>query len=96
MQDAGALLGYLHIAENHRGRLGTGSIDWPGLFAALAAADYRGPLTFESFSPAVISAATRDEIGAWRTLWTDPAELARHAAGFLREQLASTSIPTTV
>jgi D-psicose/D-tagatose/L-ribulose 3-epimerase len=89
VRDAGALLGYIHVAENHRGRLGTGSIDWSGLFAQLEASGYTGPLTFESFSPDVASAATRDEINLWRSLWSDPAEVSRHAADFLREQLAA-------
>jgi D-psicose/D-tagatose/L-ribulose 3-epimerase len=58
VRDAGQLLGYLHIAESHRGRLGTGTIDWNGLFVALAASGYKGPLTFESFSSDIISPAT--------------------------------------
>jgi D-psicose/D-tagatose/L-ribulose 3-epimerase len=88
VRDAGGLLGYLHIAESHRGRLGTGTIDWEGLFRALVTSDYTGPLTFESFSSGIVSAATRDEIGLWRNPWNDPAKVARHAATFLRAQLA--------
>jgi D-psicose/D-tagatose/L-ribulose 3-epimerase len=91
VRDAGPLLGYLHVAENHRGRLGTGSIDWAGLFGALAASGYKGPLTFESFSSDIVSPATRDDIGLWRNPWSDPAEVARHAAAFLREQLAASA-----
>lgn len=89
VRDAGDLLGYLHIAESHRGQLGTGTIDWDGLFGALAASGYKGPLTFESFSSGVVSAATRDDIGLWRNPWNDPGEVARHAADFVRGQLAS-------
>ena len=88
VKDAGELLGYLHLAESHRGRLGTGTIDWPGLFQALVATGYKGPLTFESFSSGIVSAATRDDIGLWRNPWTDPAAVARQAATFLREHLA--------
>jgi D-psicose/D-tagatose/L-ribulose 3-epimerase len=91
VRDAGPLLGYLHIAENHRGRLGTGSINWAGLFGALASSGYRGPLTFESFSSDIVSAATRDDIGLWRNPWNDPAEIAQHAARFLRGQLAASA-----
>ncbi|MCS5734648.1 sugar phosphate isomerase/epimerase family protein [Herbiconiux daphne] len=87
VRDAGPLLGYLHLAENHRGRLGTGSLDWSGLFGALAASGYSGPLTFESFSADVASAATRDEIGLWRTLWSDPAEVSAQAAEFIARGL---------
>jgi D-psicose/D-tagatose/L-ribulose 3-epimerase len=92
VRDAGALLGYMHVAENHRGRLGTGSIDWTELFGALADSGYLGPLTFESFSSEIVSAATRDDIGLWRNSWSDPAEVARQAAGFLREQLAASRV----
>jgi D-psicose/D-tagatose/L-ribulose 3-epimerase len=93
VQEAGALLGYLHIAESHRGRLGTGTIDWEGLFGALATSGYNGPLTFESFSSSIVSAATRDDIGLWRNPWNDPADVAQHAAAFLRAQLAEARTP---
>lgn len=43
VRDAGPLLGYIHAAENHRGELGRGSIDWLGLFAELHHAGYSGP-----------------------------------------------------
>jgi D-psicose/D-tagatose/L-ribulose 3-epimerase len=92
--DAGPLLGYLHLSESHRGPLGTGSLDWAGLFGALAASGYRGPLTVESFSPAIVSTATRDQIGAWRTLWNDPAAVATESATFLRGQLAASALST--
>lgn len=89
VHDAGSALGYIHASENHRGELGTGSNDWPGLFAALAATGYRGPITFESFSPTVVSPAAVDEIGLWRTLWSDPTRVAAAGAAFLRQQLAA-------
>ncbi|MCS5730132.1 sugar phosphate isomerase/epimerase [Herbiconiux moechotypicola] len=89
VHDAGSALGYIHASENHRGQLGTGSNDWPGLFSALADTGYIGPITFESFSPAVVSAASRDDIGLWRTLWHDPTAVAAAGARFLRRQLAA-------
>jgi D-psicose/D-tagatose/L-ribulose 3-epimerase len=95
VQDAGPRLGYLHVSESHRGQIGTGSLDWAGLFAALVDSGYRGPLTFESFSPAIVSPSTRDDIGAWRTLWTDPVALTRSAHAFLRDQLAASALLTT-
>lgn len=100
VQDAGHLLGYMHIAENHRGRLGTGSLDWPGLFGALARSGYKGPLTFESFSSSIVSPATRNDIGLWRNPWNNPADVATQAAQFLRDQLAASAdrsvTPSTV
>lgn len=38
--DAGDLLGYVHIGENHRGYLGQGHVNFPELFRALVDADY--------------------------------------------------------
>lgn len=36
----GNTLRYMHIGESHRGYLGTGSVDFDGLFKALVAAKY--------------------------------------------------------
>lgn len=41
-----------------RGYLGTGSVDFTGLFRGLAAIRYSGPITFESFSSEVRSTTT--------------------------------------
>lgn len=87
VRDAGELLGYIHAAENHRGYLGSGSIDWPGLFRQLVLSGYTGPITFESFSSDVVGQDTADDIGLWRNLWDDPADLARSANLFLRSNL---------
>ena len=54
VRDCGERLGYVHIGENHRGYLGSGHIDFASFFAALAEIDYRGAVTFESFSSAVV------------------------------------------
>jgi sugar phosphate isomerase/epimerase len=54
--DAGDRLGYLHIGESHRGYLGTGSVDFGSAFRALDRINYDGPIVFESFSSAVVSA----------------------------------------
>src|SRR5690606_19805044 len=53
--EVGDRLGYVHIGENHRGYLGSGSIDFPAFFHALATIGFDGPITFESFSSAVVS-----------------------------------------
>ncbi|WP_090708882.1 sugar phosphate isomerase/epimerase family protein [Mycetocola miduiensis] len=87
VRDAGELLGYVHAAENHRGYLGSGSVDWPGLFRQLVLSGYTGPITFESFSSDVVGQDTADDIGLWRNLWDDPADLARSANLFLRSNL---------
>ena len=59
VRDCGDRLGYVHIGENHRGYLGSGHIDFAAFFGALAEIDYRGPLTFESFSSAVVAPGCR-------------------------------------
>jgi D-psicose/D-tagatose/L-ribulose 3-epimerase len=41
--------GYAHLSESHRGRPGTGTIDWDDVFAGLAAIDFDGIATLESF-----------------------------------------------
>ena len=63
---------YVHIGESHRGYLGTGSVDFGALFRALAAADYEGPLTFESFSSAVVSPSLSNTLCVWRNLCAVP------------------------
>ena len=89
VRDAGPLLGYIHASESHRGLLGTGVLDFPALFAALAASDYAGPLTFESFSSAVLPQATSSTIGLWRESWADPVVAAARANAFLRAGLST-------
>ncbi|MCU1425538.1 MAG: Epimerase [Microbacteriaceae bacterium] len=89
VRDAGSRLGYIHASESHRGLLGTGILDFAGLFRQLAESDYRGPITFESFSGAVHPATTVGTIGIWRDPWTDPALAAREAHAFLTAQLAA-------
>jgi D-psicose/D-tagatose/L-ribulose 3-epimerase len=81
--EAGDRLGYVHIGENHRGFLGSGHIDFTGFFHALAEVGYAGPLTFESFSSAVVAPGLSANLAVWRDLWEDGEELARHAHSFM-------------
>lgn len=81
-------LGYVHVAESHRGYLGTGNTDWRKFFAALASIGYEGPITFESFSAQVLGPDLAGLIALWRDHWTDPDHVAAHALAFLRTQLA--------
>ncbi|WP_233571656.1 sugar phosphate isomerase/epimerase family protein [Cellulomonas triticagri] len=84
---AGHRLGYVHASENHRGALGTGTLDWPRLLRALLASGYRGPITVESFSRDVVGTASAVDIGLWRSQWDDPDEIAETSIRFLRSQL---------
>ena len=87
--EVGDRLGYVHIGENHRGYLGSGHLDFGAFFHALADVGYRGPITFESFSSAVVSAGLSNDLAVWRNLWDDGDDLARHARAFIDGQLAA-------
>lgn len=83
----GDRLGYVHIGESHRGYLGTGTVDFDEFFPAVVATGYTGPITFESFSSAVVHPDLSNTLAVWRNLWHDSADLARHAREFMASQL---------
>lgn len=87
VQLAGDRLGYVHIGENHRGYLGSGHVDFSSFFRALAQIQYTGPITFESFSSAVVSPTLSHDLAIWRNLWDDGPALARHARAFMANQV---------
>ncbi|MEO9337673.1 sugar phosphate isomerase/epimerase family protein [Mesorhizobium sp. SB112] len=76
-------IGYVHIGESHRGYLGTGNIDFAGIFDALVAIGWDDYVTFESFSAAIVDEDLSLKTAIWRDLWTDNVELARHAHKFI-------------
>lgn len=84
---SGSRLGYVHVGESHRGYLGTGTVAFDELFTALAEIGYDGPLTFESFSTAVISERFASALAVWRDPWHDGRDLAAHARGFILDQV---------
>lgn len=84
---AGDRLGYVHIGESHRGYLGTGTVDFDSFFRALDAIGYAGPITFESFSTAVVDPVLSRSLAIWRNLWEDGDDLARHANAFIRNKI---------
>jgi D-psicose/D-tagatose/L-ribulose 3-epimerase len=77
------VLGYMHMSENHRGLLGTGTVNWDEVFQGLAEAKYKGPMVVKSF-PAV-----NPDLAAAIKLWRPPRQsseyLAREGLKFLRE-----------
>ena len=77
------VLGYMHMSENHRGLLGTGTVNWDEVFRGLADANYKGPMVVKSF-PAV-----NPDLAAAIKLWRPPTQasefLAREGLKFLRE-----------
>lgn len=77
------VLGYMHMSENHRGLLGSGTVNWDEVFRGLADAHYEGPLVVKSF-PAV-NPALAAAIKLWRPP-TQPSEfLAQEGLKFLKE-----------
>ena len=81
------LLGYFHVGESHRGYLGTGTIDFRTIFRSLSDIGYTGPITFESFSSAVVDPMLSTALAVWRNLWSDSEDLARHAKSFMDSEL---------
>jgi len=87
VETAGDRLGYVHIGESHRGYLGTGTIDFDTFFTALRASGYSGPVTFESFSSAIVHPELSNMLAVWRNLWDDGQDLAEHAHQFMAQHL---------
>ncbi|MET1059100.1 MAG: sugar phosphate isomerase/epimerase family protein [Nocardioides sp.] len=92
VEQCGDRLGYVHIGESHRGYLGTGTIDFDAFFGALVASGYAGPVTFESFSSAVVHPELSNQLAVWRNLWSDSDDLARHAKEFMTKGLATSGV----
>ena len=80
----GGLLGYAHVADSHRGALGTGNFDLGAFFRALAAAGYAGDLTFEGFSSKVLGPEIVGGVRLWREAWTDSEAVARTALDLMK------------
>jgi D-psicose/D-tagatose/L-ribulose 3-epimerase len=85
--DCADRLAYVHIGESHRGYLGTGNVDFDGLFKALGRIGYSGPVVFESFSSTVVSPSLSRALGIWRDLWRDSDDLGAHANAYIRGAL---------
>ena len=83
------LLGYAHVADNHRGVLGAGTFDFKAYFRALALAGYTGGITVESFSSAALGPGIVGAVGLWRQPWSDMDDTARNALAFMRAEIAA-------
>jgi D-psicose/D-tagatose/L-ribulose 3-epimerase len=84
---AGDKLGFVHIGESHRGYLGSGNVDFDTFFSALKKINYQGPITFESFSSAVVDPALSNALCVWRNLWSDSDDLASTALSFMKARI---------
>lgn len=79
----GDTLGYVHMSENHRGMLGTGTINWDEVFRGLADAHYSGPLVVKSF--AAVNPSLAKAIKLWRPPRELPTLLASEGLKFLQQ-----------
>jgi D-psicose/D-tagatose/L-ribulose 3-epimerase len=83
--DCADVLGYMHMSENHRGLLGSGTVNWDEVFRGLADANYLGPMVVKSF-PAV-----NPDLATAIKLWRPPTQssefLAKEGLKFLREHV---------
>ncbi|MDQ0315913.1 sugar phosphate isomerase/epimerase family protein [Amorphus orientalis] len=73
------LLGHAHVAENHRGVVGSGTFDLAGYFRALARADYQGDFVAEGFSGGLVGPDLVAGVRLWRSAYADPVTAARIA-----------------
>ncbi len=90
----GPLLGYAHVADSHRGALGTGNFDPVRYFRALAAAGYDGDFTFEGFSSRVLGPDLVGGVRLWHEAWTDSDATARAALELMKAGWSSALVAT--
>lgn len=74
---------HYHLSESHRGIPGTGTVDWDGIFRALAEGGYRGIVGMESF--AEVSDSMRAGTCIWRKMAPSSDVLLRDGLAFLKE-----------
>ena len=89
IRTCGARLRYFHVNENHRGYVGTGSIDFAPMFRALVAIGYAGPISFEAFSSSCCNPFIAGKAAIWRSLFEDGEDVARLALEYLQSSMAS-------
>lgn len=82
IRQAKPYLKHFHCSENDRGIVGSGQVDWPGTFQALADVKYDGWLVVESFNAVIPELAGATCI--WRPLAASPDALAKGSLAFLR------------
>jgi D-psicose/D-tagatose/L-ribulose 3-epimerase len=80
---AGPRCAYLHLSESDRGVPGTGTVDWPEVFRALAETRFSGDLVMESFVtlPPEIAAA----LSVWRPVARDRHEVLEKGVPYLKD-----------
>ncbi|MEO0562040.1 MAG: sugar phosphate isomerase/epimerase family protein [Chloroflexota bacterium] len=86
------VLDYIHMSESHRGLVGSGTVNWDQVWAALGEINFDGHLVLESF------AAINPDLAAATCLWRPPNEgserIANEGIAFLRENAAKHGLST--
>ena len=85
VKEAGSAIKHVHLADNHRGLPGSGSLAWGDFLGALKAADYSGRAVIEAFTRTGTSVA--HDTGTWvpRGRSGDLDKDLREALQFLRD-----------
>lgn len=84
--NAGNHLKYMHMSESDRGTSGYGNVPWDPIFASLAAVDFKGVLTLESFVG--MPADMAGDISTWRPVARDVEQVMGDGLSFLRGKAA--------
>ena len=82
----GDRIGYFHVNENHRGYLGSGMIAFAPQFRALARIGYDKTIAFEAFSSSAAGGTLASMVAAWRDIWSDSDDIAKHALAFMKNE----------
>lgn len=83
IRQVGDKLLHMQVSENYRGTPGTGNANWDAYYRGLAAIDYKGCVSIESFTP-----ANKELAGAvciWRNLAPDQDTFAKEGHTFLEK-----------
>ncbi len=87
IRQLGHRLGYVHLAESHRGTIGEGHVPFDEIFEGLASLDYDGPIVIEAFFNA--DPAIRATTATWQDRNLDPQQFAttsrKHITALLDE-----------
>ena len=83
IKTAGSRMKYFHMCENDRGIVGTGHVDWDGVFQAFKEIGFDGYLGFEGFSDCSDNMST----WVWRKLAPNGETFVRESVAFARKMI---------
>jgi len=87
---AAPYLGYVHLSESNRGVPGLGTVDWPGVMAALADIGYDGALTLESMN--YVDNDIASGLAVWRPVAANPDDVIDQGLPFLQRAAAKANL----